>query len=133
MKALMENKYFREVLSYGIFGVLTTLVNILVFKLLIDVRVNYLAATSTAFVVSVLFAYVTNRKWVFYSEVSDRQGVLRELMRFFSSRIATFIMETAGLVILIQMVKMDPFMSKLAMTVLVVVMNYVLSKVLIFK
>ena len=72
---------------YLVFGVLTTVVNIVVYYVAADcLKINYLIANIAAWFLSVLFAYVTNRKYVFESK-SDH--ILKEMISFFSARLAT--------------------------------------------
>lgn len=81
-------KKYEEIIAYVFFGGLTTLVNIVVFFIVNDVlHVHYLAANAAAWLASVLFAYVTNRKWVFKSKCSGASAILREMMLFIGARV----------------------------------------------
>ena len=75
---------YRELVMYGFFGVLTTLVNWGLYWLMADVlHVHYMAATFFAQVLAILFAYFTNRRWVFESRASGARAVALEMARFF--------------------------------------------------
>ena len=118
---------------YLIFGVVTTLVNLVVYKLLIDVGIHYTISTTIAFVTAVSVAFWTNRIYVFRSSNKGRKAVMREMTSFFSVRILTYLIDVTGLVVLIEGLKMDPFIAKVLVTGLVVILNYVFSRFVVFK
>ena len=79
-KALELYRKYREMILYLIFGGLTTLVNIFSYFVLTDVgKIQYLVSTAIAWVLSVLFAYFTNRVWVFRSTASGAKAIAREM------------------------------------------------------
>ena len=117
---------YKEVIMYLVFGVLTTVVNIVVYYVAADcLKINYLIANIAAWFLSVLFAYVTNRKYVFESK-SDH--ILKEMISFFSARLAMgFMYVTVNFQIL------PDFIAKIVANIFVIIANYVLSKLFIFK
>ncbi|NLM04256.1 MAG: GtrA family protein [Clostridiales bacterium] len=121
----------KHYISYLVFGVLTTVVNLVIYKLLLDMGVHYTICTTIAFVVAVLVAFYTNRKWVFSSSNPNRD-VFKEMIKFLAVRIGTYLFDLIGLIILVQFVNMDEFISKLIVNVGVVVLNYILSKWVVF-
>lgn len=123
----------REISLYLIFGVLTTLIGVGGYGIFLTVGMHYFAATTISWILAVLFAFVTNRKFVFESKASTRGQIIREGISFFTSRAGTWLMETAGLVLLIDGLSIDAMISKYIMQVLVIVMNYILSKLYVFK
>lgn len=118
--------------SYLVFGVLTTVVNLTIYKLLIDAGVHYTISTTAAFVVAVIVAFYTNRKWVFSSQVVGK-SVLKEMGLFFAVRVGTYFFDLIGLILMIQLLHMDEFVSKLIVNGGVIVLNYILSKRVVFK
>ncbi|MDK9711868.1 GtrA family protein [Acidaminobacter sp.] len=128
------NAHFaKEVSMYLVFGVLTTLINLATYSVLVMLGIHYGIATSAAFVLAVFFAYETNKRFVFDSVKATAREESRQIAAFFSSRVATFGVETAGLVLLIEVFGAGEQLSKYLMTAVVVVLNYVLSKHLVFK
>ena len=116
---------------YIIFGVLTTLVNISVYLFLTKIcGVNYLISNIIAWVLSVLFAYITNRRWVFESE---SHNILKEMSLFFSGRLFSGIVDTLLMFLFIDILFIDDFISKIIIQVIVIVLNYLFSKVIVFK
>lgn len=90
-KALELYRKYREMILYLVFGGLTTLVNIFSYFVLTDVgEIQYLVSTAIAWVLSVLFAYFTNRVWVFQSTASGTKAILREIGSFFRMQVAVW-------------------------------------------
>ena len=130
-------KKYREVLLYLIFGGLTTLVNYAALWLFYDVlgirKGKALGANALAWVVAVLFAFVTNKLLVFASKSTDRATVTRETVSFFLARLFSLGLETAVLWLGDNQLGINTWIVKLAASVIVVAMNYIFSKWLIFK
>ena len=123
----------REVLLYLLFGGLTTLVSIVSFALFLALGINELIANVLSWVLSVLFAYVTNRTWVFEAKADTRAGVLREMTAFFGGRLATLFIEEGLLAVFITWLGLPALPVKIAAQVIVIVLNYVISKLWVFK
>ncbi len=120
----------KELLNYIVFGVLTTLINILTYQILSMVGVTTLIANGIAWILSVLFAYITNRKFVFNSHSENR---IQEYLKFYGSRISTGILDMAGMWILVDILHLNGMVSKVGMNVIVIVLNYIFSKLFVFK
>ena len=121
----------KELISYLIFGVLTTVVNIVVYYVFNTwLQVNYLVSNAIAWIASVLFAYITNRKYVFESK---NTSMFNELVKFIGARLSTGIMDMILMWLLVDVLSMNSMFSKIVVNVLVIVLNYVLSKVFVFK
>lgn len=124
----------REGLAYLIFGVLTTAVDYVISNVLFYwYRMSSVPAQTIAWVAAVLFAFVTNKWWVFGSHTLVPSEVWREFVSFIVCRIATFLFNLAALFVMVDCLKMEFFMCKLAISVAVVILNYVFSKLIIFK
>ena len=123
----------RIIVLYVIFGVLTTLVNIITYKILIDRNVYYIISNIIAFVVSIIFAYITNKKWVFYSKTNTSTKVLEEFMKFLITRITTFLFDFWGMILLIEVFHSNKFYSKVFVSIVVIILNYLFSKKLVFS
>ena len=139
---------YKELIIYGVFGVGTTLVNFLTYKLfnmLLGVDF-YLVSNIIAWFVSVVFAYVSNNLFVFESKSWELKLVAKEVLSFFAARVFSFLVEEAGLFLLVDIFGMKDFafevygftisgnmISKVILAVVVVVMNYFFSKFVIFR
>ena len=131
---ILIQKYW-PFISYLIFGGLTTLINLIIFYELYTWHhlIGYQWATFIAWLFSVLFAYVTNKQFVFNSHQKSKTAVLRELESFFFFRILSLLIDFAILYIGIGLLHTNSFIVKLIDNILVVVANYIFSKVFIFK
>ena len=148
IKALFKKLVNKETVTYVIFGVLTTLVNLLVFKGF-DVLFKgkyYLFTNTIAWIAAVAFAYVTNKLFVFESKSWKFDVIKKEIPSFLGARIASYFVEQAGLWIFVELLHFDEkvfdfilvklsgkITAKLIIGVIVVVINYVLSKFIIFS
>ncbi len=147
LKALLKKIVNKETVTYVFFGALTTLVNLVVFKVF-DVFFegeHYLITNTIAWVAAVAFAYITNKIFVFESKSWKFEVLAREVPSFLGARIASYFIEQAGLWFFVEILAFDEkvfsfvivklsgkIVAKLILGVLVVVINYVLSKFLIF-
>ncbi len=123
----------REGISYLIFGVLTTVIDYAISNLLYYIwKMDPIPAQTIAWVAAVLFAFVTNKWWVFESHTLNPARVWKEFVSFVLCRVATFLFNLAALYVMVDLMKMEFFVCKLVISVVVVVLNYVFSKILIF-
>ena len=131
LRALLRRLLTRELILYVVFGLLTTAVSIVTFHLC-EALVHYTVANIISWVLAVSFAYVTNRIFVFRSENRGAR-LVKEIALFFAARLFSLAVEEGGLVLLIDLLHMDSLIAKLILQVVVVVLNYILSKLVIFK
>lgn len=127
-------KRYKSVISYLFFGVLTTIVNIVTYNLLYyKFGVTNVVSNIVAWVLAVLFAYITNKLYVFNSKSWEIDYLLREIALFFSARLLTGIIDTAIMYMVVDLMNQEAFVWKLLTNVIVVVLNYLASKFIIFK
>lgn len=123
-----------DIVSYLFFGILTTVVNYLVYLPVYNLlHLSASVSNAIAWVVAVAFAYLTNKPFVFKSHDWSRQTVIPELSKFVSCRLASGVMETVILLITVDLLHWNGNIWKLVTSVLVVVLNYIASKLLVFK
>ena len=128
-------KFFnRENVSYLIFGVLTTLADWISYRMMRLAGMDYRLATAGAWAVAVLFAFVTNKLFVFGSLSLRPAQVWKEFVAFVACRVATGILTLIAMMVMVDgMGIQNDFFCKVVVSVLSLVMNYVLSKWFIFK
>lgn len=129
-------KRYREPISYLFFGALTTLVNYVVYFLITrGFHMHYLAATGISWVAAVLFAFVTNRRFVFASSAKSKGEVGSELVRFVGGRVLSLLLEAVIMFIGIEGLKLIRYdwAVKAVAQVGVVLSNYFLSKFYVFQ
>lgn len=130
-RVILLLKQYREIIAYLIFGVLTTLVNIVIYFLASDIlSINYLISNLLAWFISVLFAYITNRAYVFESTSAH---FIKEAIKFFGSRITTGIIDMILMWSLVSFTSINDVLIKIIVNVIVIVLNYIFSKLFVFK
>lgn len=133
IEKLVKKFLTKEIILYGIFGVLTTIVNLVVFWILESIlNWNENIANIIAIVTSILFAYFTNRVWVFNSQAANIKDKFNEFLRFISGRCLTMVIEFVGCFLLFK-TPIPTMISKLAITVIVIILNFFISKFFAFK
>lgn len=156
---LIDKLFTKEIITYIFFGVLTTVVNLATFyvfkKLFISIGwdgvfnaiipedsailklfsggSDYLDANAIAWVVGVVFAFVTNKLWVFESKSWKPSVAGKEFTGFLGARVFSFVVETLMMFVMVSLLTWNEFVSKIIVGVVVVIINYVFSKLLIFK
>ncbi len=156
---LVDRLITREIITYIFFGVLTTAVNLLTFylfkQLFISIGWNgifnaiipadskliqvfsggsdYLDANFIAWVAGVVFAFVTNKLWVFESKSWKPSVAGKEFAGFVGARIFSFAVETLMMFVMVSLLSWNDFVAKIIVGVVVIIMNYVFSKLLIFR
>ena len=125
---------YRDVIPYLFFGICTTLVNIIVYwAMAYPLNCSTMVSTVVAWIMSVLFAYVTNRKWVFHSNASGLKGIFKEIISFFSCRLATGVVDFGLMWMFVDFLHYNDVVIKVIANVLVIILNYVASKLFIFR
>ena len=130
----MTKERIWEFFWYALFGVIGTVINILIFYLLSQkCGVPYLVANFIAWVFSVAFAFVTNKIWVFKSKSWVFPMWFKECVQFIIARIGTCVFDMGYMFVAISLLDFDETISKIVANVIVVILNYILSKLWIFK
>ena len=130
----------REIINYLIFGVLTTIVNLIIKYILLftifdaEDALELQLAVIISWIIACLFAYITNRKYVFESK---SKNILKEITKFFSARIATLGLEMLIMFVFVTALRLNSDIWVIAWTLIsqmiVIITNYVFSKLIVFK
>ena len=126
------NKY-REVLLYLFFGGCTTLVNIVSFFLLRLINIPLYPSNVAAWFIAVLFAFITNKLFVFESKSKDKKKVLKESLSFFAFRLLSLVFDMGIMYLLINILSWNELIAKVLSNIFVIIINYLFSKLFIFK
>ena len=130
----------KEGMRYLLFGVLTTLVNIvvsaftyyIVFKNLSEeIKVNL--STIIAIIVAWIFAYITNKLYVFESKTSNFKELMKEIISFIGCRLATAIVEIGLMNLLVTALQFNYMLMKILVNIYIIILNFIFSKLIIFK
>lgn len=127
-------KKYKSVISYLFFGVCTTVINMATYYLCYNVSgIPNVPSTMIAWVVAVVFAYITNKLFVFDSKSFKADVLVREVASFFGCRLLTGILDVIIMYVAVDVMDMNSTLWKLVSNVLVIILNYVASKLVIFK
>ena len=124
----------KEIILYLIFGVLTTIVNLIAYYLFSNIiNINYLISNAIAWIISVVFAYITNKFFVFNSSYINKDVIIEEFIKFMNCRLISGLSEVVLLFLFVDLLLMNDIVAKLIIGVLVALINFIFSKVFIFK
>ena len=127
-------KKYWDVIPYLFFGVCTTIVNVVTYWICArSLSLGTMTSTIIAWILAVLFAYVTNRKWVFHSKIHGVKAIGWEIAFFFGCRLATGIVDWICMFVFVELLNVNDVVVKVAANILVIVLNYVASKLIVFK
>ena len=121
----------REKISYLVIGGLTTLVNLIVYFLAREIfLLHYIMSNIIAWIIAVLFAYITNRILVFQSE---NKNLVLEIFLFVLSRLFSLLLETVLLIIIVELLLVADSIAKIVVAIIVIICNYITGKWIVFK
>lgn len=125
---------YKEPLLYLFFGGLSFLVSIGSFSFFVYfLNTGELLGNVWSWVCAVLFAYITNRTWVFENKAREKKGIFREIYLFFSGRLFTLLIEEVIIYLFITRLGYNAILVKTAAQVVVIILNYIISKALVFR
>lgn len=139
IKKILNNKIIKkfltkEVILYVAFGVLTTVINIGSFFIMTTFfNVNENLANNIAIILAVLFAYITNKDLVFHSQAQGFKEKFIEFCKFILGRLVTMVLESVGGSLLFAYVPIPTIVSKCLITIVVIILNFFISKFFAFK
>ena len=124
------NSRLKETINYLIVGGLTTVVSIVSYNIFRFFIENITICTILSWICAVLFAYITNRIFVFNSK---EKNIIKEIVSFTASRIFSLIVEIIVMFILTSIFKINDRIAKIIVQFIIVVLNYITSKIFVFK
>lgn len=124
---------YKALILYGIFGVTTTIINVVSYALLLFIGINVQIAVVVSWLLAVIVAYFTNRVWVFNSGAVTKLELLREFISFMLARLATLVVEMVIIWFGVQLLNQDPIVWKIIDNIVVIILNYIISKLIVFK
>lgn len=131
IEALRKNK---QLLLYLFFGICTTAINTICYWLLYDaLTLSNIVSTILAWLAAVLFAFVTNKVFVFESKRTNTTDRINEVISFFGCRLLTGILDVAIMAFAVDMLQWNGLLWKLISNIIVTIINYIASKFLIFR
>lgn len=133
LKPLCDIYYkYRQIWLYLFFGVLTTVVNIVVYEIVVNIfNIDYLLSNVIAWIISIIFAYITNKNYVFDSNSGSNNS--KQFISFVSARLFSLLIDMMVMYIGVTIICLNDTFIKIMANVIVIVLNYFLSKFIIFK
>lgn len=129
----MYEKY-KDVIPYLFFGVCTTIVNVVTYWVMAyPLGIPVMSSTGIAWISAVAFAYITNRKFVFHSEANTIKKILKEIISFLACRLATGVVDWMCMFLFVDLMEINDLIVKFSANIIVIVLNYVASKLVIFR
>lgn len=133
-KGLEIYKNHNEGINYLIAGGLATILNIGVFAfLLYACNIPYEISNIISIIVAILFQYISNKFFVFKSKRQNKKENIKEFFSFISCRIITMVMDQALMTIGVGLLKVNELLMKILVNIIVIIANYIFSKLIIFK
>ena len=127
-------KKYKQTILYLSFGVLSTIVNIVPYVVCTrNLNIEFLISNWIAWIAAVLFAYITNKFFVFESKKTNIKFLIKEFSSFVSCRILSGITEMILMYIMISLMSLNDFIVKIITNIVVVILNFIFSKLIIFK
>lgn len=125
---------YREIISYGFWGIMTTILNYVVyFSCTKGFYINYLFSNILAWAIAVIFAFITNKIFVFQSNKWENSVVFDEFRKFISARFLSGGIEMVILFIFVNYLYLSDDVVKIFTNILIIIINYIFSKLIIFK
>ena len=133
-KLLELAKKYREIITYIIFGVLTTVVDFGSYVIMTRIfHVNEDFSNVIAQILAIIFAFITNKLFVFEDKNMESMGLLIQFVKFTSLRLVTLVLNSSLFTLLVHTLKMNDIITKIAVSFIVIVLNYIFSKLIIFR
>lgn len=133
IKELVSFCYGNDVVRYVFFGGCTTLVNLVCFYILWNLcHLNLNIANVISIIVAIIFAYIVNSKYVFQDKCETLKDHIKPFGKFIGARLATMVIEVGGVWLLVEQLHMNDMLGKFATQFVVLVLNYIFSKFLVF-
>lgn len=136
MKEIILKYYFRykDIILYIFFGGITTFINIATYFITYDIlNISNVASTIIAWLLSVIFAFITNKIWVFESKSWAKNIFIKELVSFVSVRLLTGLIDLAIMYVGVDLLKYNGMLMKILSNIFVLISNYLGSKLFIFR
>ncbi len=133
IKKIIDKVFTREIIMYGICGGITTVSNIALYWLLLRIGIDYKISNIISIIFAIIFAYLLNKFLVFKSKTDNASKLSKEVLKFALSRGFTMLLDYFGLVFMVEVLALNNFYSKIFITMVVIILNYILGKNIVFK
>ncbi|MBR1402581.1 MAG: GtrA family protein [Treponema sp.] len=133
MKAFNDSEFLLKIIKFTFWGILTTALNVALYYIFRYIKIPVSVSTILAWFLCVLFAFVTNKRYVFKATDYTKQQIVREVILFYGSRLFSGLMDVALMVLMVNILKWNEILSKIIDELLVSGFNFVFSFLVIFR
>lgn len=125
---------YKELVRYGVCGIITTATNVIAFHVCYEIcGIQLLVSNTIAWILAFLFAFISNKLWVFESKEWTGKKAIAEMLGFLFARLATLVLDTFLMWFMVDILALDGTLSKVISNVITIAINYIASKFIIFK
>lgn len=124
-------KKYKEILLYGIFGLTTVGINLLIYKLFLNINMQYVFASVISYIIASIVSYYLNLFFVFKNKLLSFNKEVIRLIKYFSVRIGSIILDTVLLMVSVELFKFDKFFSKIIISVIIILVTYIFNKLIL--
>lgn len=127
-------KKSKEIVSYIFFGALTVFINIIGYWIFYEyLNFTLLLSNTLAWIVAIIFAFITNKLFVFNSKTATKVQFFKEISSFFIFRLLSYLIDMSMMLFMVTSLRINDMISKIIVNIVVIIFNYVASKLFIFK
>jgi len=123
----------KEFIKYGFWGGVTTLLNLFLYWLLIKLGIDYTISNIITLITIKTLCYFVNKILVFKTKCKNKKELLKEITNYILSRLFTMVLDYFGVILFVEVLKVDKIISKIIVLVIVVLVNYILCKKIVYK
>lgn len=128
------NKKNKEIISYIFFGGLTVFINIVAYWIFYNyLNLSLVLSNTLAWIVAVIFAFITNKLFVFNSKIATKAQFFKEISSFFMFRLLSYLIDMSMMFFMVTSLSINDMISKIIVNIVVIIFNYIASKLFIFK
>ncbi len=128
------NKKNKEIISYIFFGCLTVFINIVAYWIFYNyLNLSLVLSNTLAWIVAVIFAFITNKLFVFNSKTATKAQFFKEISSFFMFRLLSYLIDMSMMFFMVTSLSINDMISKIIVNIVVIIFNYIASKLFIFK
>ena len=125
---------YKQIIVYGICGLITTLINIVSFYICRTILgIELIPSNTIAWILAFIFAFFSNKIWVFGSKKWEGKEVIGEMVGFLIARLATLLLDMVLIVVLVDFLHWNELFSKVLISAIVIVTNFLASKMVVFR
>lgn len=133
IKDLMHNKGFIELAKYGVFGCITTGINLGLFFIMTKAGMYYLLSNSLSYCIAVVVNYIFNYRYVFHDKGEKQHWKWKEFFKFFLVRLGSLLADNTLFFILVSLLHVNVYVARIGLSIAVILATYVVNKLFVFK